>query len=107
MLLMGVIVACMHGINLMLITVVPKRFVKTGKVSTVSGILNACTYVGASASTYGFAVLAERFGWDFTLLSWLLISAAGAAVCGVCAPIWKRFRREYVDAEDSATEQKE
>ena len=107
MLLMGVIVACMHGINLMLITVVPKRFVKTGKVSTVSGILNACTYVGASASTYGFAVLAERFGWGFTLLSWLLISAAGAAVCGVCAPIWKRFRHEYADAEEPVPAPKE
>ena len=97
MLLMGLIVACMHGINLMLITVVPKRFVKTGKVSSVSGILNACTYVGASISTYGFAVLAERSGWTFTLVMWLIISAAGAAVCAAVAPVWKRFRTEYAD----------
>ena len=99
MLLMAMIVACMHGINLMLITVVPKRFVKSGKVSTYSGILNACTYVGASISIYGFAALAERFGWNFTILTWVLVSLAGLAVCLIAAPLWKKFRREYADGE--------
>ena len=99
MLLMAIIVSCMHGINLMLITVVPKRFVKSGKVSTYSGLLNACTYIGASISTYGFAALAESFGWNFTILTWMLVSLAGIAVCLVATPLWKRFRREYVDAD--------
>jgi len=106
MLLMGIIVACMHGINLMLITVVPKRFVKTGKVSTMSGILNACTYIGASASTYGFAVLAEKLGWNFTFWMWFAISLAGAAVCAGVAPIWKKFRKEYADVPVIADEEK-
>ena len=99
MLLMAIIVASMHGINLMLISVVPKRFLKTGKVSTFSGILNACTYVGASLSTYGFAALAERFGWGFTILMWVVVSVAGVAVCFVAAPVWKRFCKEFVDAD--------
>ena len=99
MLLMAMIVACMHGINLMLITVVPKRFVKSGKVSTYSGILNACTYVGASISIYGFAALAERFGWNFTILTWVIVSVAGLAVCLIATPLWKKFRREYADQE--------
>ena len=99
MLLMAVIVACMHGINLMLISVVPKRFVRTGKVSTFSGILNACTYVGASLSTYGFAALAERFGWTFTILMWVIVSVLGIVVCLLAAPVWRRFRREFADVE--------
>ena len=96
-LLMAVIVACMHGINLMLITVVPKRFAKSGKVSTYSGLLNACTYIGAALSTYGFAALADSFGWNFTILTWVAVSAAGAGVCLAATPLWKRFRREYAD----------
>ena len=99
MLLMAVIVACMHGINLMLISVVPKRFVRTGKVSTFSGILNACTYVGASLSTYGFAALAERFGWTFTIMMWVIVSVLGIVVCLLAAPVWRRFRREFADVE--------
>lgn len=101
-LLMALIIACMHGINLMLITVVPKRFLKTGKVSTVSGILNACTYIGASISVYGFAALKEHFGWTFVFFLWFGISLAGAAVCGVISPIWKKFRREYADTPSQA-----
>ncbi len=96
-LFMGMIVACMHGINLMLITVVPKRFVKSGKVSTYSGLLNACTYIGAAISTYGFAALAESFGWSFTILSWVIISILGIAVCLAAVPLWKKFRRDYAD----------
>lgn len=95
MLLMAFISAGMHGINLMLITVVPKRFVKSGKVSTFSGILNACTYIGAAASTYGFAVLAENFGWGFTILMWVFVAAVGLAVCLGATPIWKKFRKDY------------
>ncbi len=97
MLLMGVIVACMHGINLMLITVVPKRLVKSGRVSTFSGILNSCTYVGASVSTYGFARIAESFGWNATVLTWGLVSLCGLAFCITAFPMWKRFRKEYAD----------
>ena len=99
MLLLAVIVASMHGINLMLISVVPKRFLKTGKVSTFSGILNACTYVGASLSTYGFAALAERFGWSFTILMWVVVAILGILVCLLAAPAWRRFRRDFADVE--------
>lgn len=97
-LLMAIIIACMHGINLMLITVVPKRFVKTGKVSTVSGILNACTYVGASIAIPLFAILEESFdGWTAAFVAWMVISLLGVAVCGIVSPIWKKFRAEYAD----------
>jgi OPA family glycerol-3-phosphate transporter-like MFS transporter len=94
-LLLGLIIAFMHGINLMLITVVPKRFLKSGKVSTYSGLLNACTYIGASLSNYGFAVLAESYGWSFTILSWVVISAAGCIICFFAVPLWKRFTKSY------------
>lgn len=97
MILMAFISAGMHGINLMLITVVPKRFVKSGKVSTFSGILNACTYIGASLSTYGFAVMAENFGWNVTIFMWAVVAACGLGVCLLASPLWKKFRRTYSD----------
>lgn len=94
-LLLALLVAFMHGINLMLITIVPKRLVKSGKVSTYSGLLNAFTYVGASLSGYGFAYFAERFGWGFTILSWAVLSLAGFVVCLIATPLWAAFRRTY------------
>ena len=88
--LMALTVAAMHGVNLMLIAIVPRRFVPFGKVSTYSGILNACTYVGAAISTYGFAALAETFDWNFTILTWVAISLVGAVLCFFAARIWQK-----------------
>lgn len=90
LLLMALTVAAMHGVNLMLIVIVPRRFVPFGKVSTYSGILNACTYVGAAISTYGFAALAEAFDWNFTILTWVAISFVGAILCFFAARIWQK-----------------
>lgn len=95
--LMAVIIACMHGINLMLISIVPKRFRRSGKVATYSGILNAFTYIGAALATYGFAAIAENYGWNLTILTWIIIAALGLVVCLIAAPMWKKFRREYAD----------
>ena len=98
MLLMAVIVACMHGINLMLIGIVPKRFTKVGKTATFSGILNAGTYIGSSISTYGFAVLAEKFGWGFTIMTWVIISALGIVACKFAIAFgWTKKYQEYLN----------
>ena len=95
LILMALTVAAMHGVNLMLIAIVPRRFVPFGKVSTYSGILNACTYVGAALSTYGFAALAETFDWNFTILTWVAISLVGALLCFFAARIWQRHLDAY------------
>lgn len=93
-LLMAVITGCMHGVNLMLIGNLPVRFAKYGKVSTVSGILNACTYIGSALSTYGFAALSDRFGWGFTIAGWAVIAGVGMAFCLLLTGKWTRFCRE-------------
>ena len=95
LILMALTVAAMHGINLMLISIVPRRFAVFGRVSTYSGILNASTYVGAAISTYGFAALAEAFDWNFTILTWVAISLVGALLCFFAARIWQRHLDEH------------
>ena len=92
--LSALIVCLMHGINLMLITYAPGRFAASGKVSTVSGITNAATYVGSALSSYGIALIAEKAGWSNTILSWIFIALGGAAVCILCIRRWARFIRK-------------
>lgn len=86
----ALLTGCMHGVNLLLVCMLPKYFEKYGNVSTVSGVLNSCTYIGSAISTYGIAVLSETLGWSFTLLTWLFISALGAVLCLGCAKPWNR-----------------
>ena len=81
----------MHGVNLILICMIPPFFKSRGNVSTVSGVLNSCTYIGSAISTYGIAVLSENIGWSNTLLVWLMIALLGTAICMVCFKPWYRF----------------
>ncbi|MGN0179875.1 MAG: hypothetical protein ACI4DY_10615 [Monoglobaceae bacterium] len=85
----AMLTGCMHGVNLILICMIPPFFNKRGNVSTVSGILNSCTYIGSAVSTYGIAVLSEMSGWSLTLMIWILIALAGTAICFICARPWR------------------
>ncbi len=90
-LMMMLITGCMHGVNLMLITHVPKRFKKYGNISTISGAINSCTYIGSAIFTYGVAVLAESIGWRWTVGVWALIALAGTLCCVIAAKPWRKF----------------
>ena len=85
------ITGCMHGINLMLITHVPKRFKKYGNISTFVGIVNACTYIGEAIFLYGIAVIADAFDWKTSIGVCFLIAALGTVCCFVAAKPWKKF----------------
>ncbi len=89
----ALLTGAMHGVNLMLISMLPAYFVP--KVSTASGLLNSCTYIGSAISTYGIAVIAEQAGWNTTLLVWALLAAAGSVLCMACTRPWqKRFMQK-------------
>lgn len=88
---LSLITASMHGVNLLLISRVPIHFARFGKISTVSGLLNAFTYIGSAASTYGFALFSEEYGWYFTVGSWVVITALGTSLCLLTVRRWKKF----------------
>ncbi len=84
-LLSALLTGCMHGVNMMLICMIPPYFKKYGNVSTASGVINSCTYIGSAISTYGIALLSELIGWSYTILIWFIIAAIGTAICALFA----------------------
>ena len=95
----SLIVGSMHAINFFLICIVPARFEKYGVVSTMSGIINSMTYVGASAGVYLFGRIADNkaLGWNAVLVSWIAFAAAGAVFCFAAVRPWRRFRHREAD----------
>lgn len=87
----AIISGTMHGVNHMLIGLIPKNFAKYGMVSTFSGILNACTYIGASISTYGFASISDNWGWTVVIISWCAIALMGTLLCAFKIKGWTKF----------------
>ena len=86
----ALLTGCMHGVNLIQVCMIPPFFKKQGNVSTVSGVLNSCTYIGSATSTYGIAVLSDRIVWSSTLLIWVLLTFAGTLICIACARPWRK-----------------
>jgi len=83
-LLSALLTGCMHGVNLLLICIVPPILAKGANVSFMSGILNCCTYVGSAISAYVIPLAAEGRGWSFTILMWFVIALAGTLTCALC-----------------------
>ena len=89
--LMTLTAGCMYGINLYLISRVPAHFSGYGRVSSISGILNASTYIGSSLSAWLFGFLSERLGWEAVIGVWVILCLSGLIACSTVAIRWKRF----------------
>lgn len=92
----ALLTGCMHGVNLMLICMLPPYYAGYGRISLVSGMFNACTYIGSAASAYGMAAFSESFGWDSTILLWFAVALTGGALCFVFSRQWGKFTRRVV-----------
>lgn len=93
-LLPALAISLIHGINLMLICVLPKRFAESGHVSFISGLLNFFTYIGSALSTYGIAKISELAGWQVTIWSWAAVAAVGLVFCVMVVPKFKGKKSE-------------
>lgn len=92
---MTLVYGIQSGINLMLISYVPKRFSAYGNISTITGLLDAFAYAGSAISMFGItSVVKGGGGWRAATLTWLLVSAAGTFCVLVAMRPWKRFCRE-------------
>jgi OPA family glycerol-3-phosphate transporter-like MFS transporter len=90
-LLLAMVSVCMHGVNFMLITIVPKRFAKRGRVSSASGFINASTYLGSAIALPLFPAIEKSFSWSVTIGVWVAISVAGSLLCFAASSIWRKF----------------
>ena len=91
-LLLAVITASMIGVNTLMVNIFPLRFKKYGKVSGISGFLNAMAYLGTAVSTYFIGLLVEYRGWKITILSWCIVTAAAGVMCILAIRNEKRER---------------
>lgn len=79
-LLFAVITSCMLAINTLYVSMIPMHFEDIGRVSTVSGFLNAVAYIGSALSTFLIGILVERGGWAVTMGSWILVTVGALVV---------------------------
>lgn len=74
----------MMGVNTLFINILPMKFERINKVSTISGFFNSVAYAGCALSAYGIGVFVEKIGWSFAVASWLLLTLLALFVCFYC-----------------------
>ncbi len=90
--LIAVSLSSMLGVNSMLLTFIPFHFSKLGKAASITGFLNACSYFASAISSVTIGFIAEKSGWNITILSWLIVALCGMAVCFAGKRFWGRGR---------------
>ena len=80
-LLLAVLTSSMMAVNTLFINLIPLHFRKYGKVSTVSGFLNALAYMGSAIASFSIGILVEKYGWNITVGSWLCETVLAFFIC--------------------------
>ena len=85
--------ACSLGQNMILIGTLPMYFSKLGKVSTITGTMNALCYVTTAAVSWIVGVLVDRTGWTIVMAGWFVLSALAPVGTLFAKRRWNKFRR--------------
>jgi OPA family glycerol-3-phosphate transporter-like MFS transporter len=88
---LGMVASAMTAINTLLITLIPLRFTRTGRITIVTGLLNTSAYMGSGMAGYGFGKTAEHFSWGIVNLMWCGTAAAALLLCLIVRGAWKSF----------------
>jgi len=80
MLSLSMIYAATSVINTSFLSIYPIRFVDTGNVASVSGVMDFVTYLGAGVASACYGVVIDGFGYTPMFVSWAVISALGVVL---------------------------
>lgn len=79
-LLLAVVSAMANGCNSILLSQIPLSYASEGIVSTLVGIFDFCSYMGAAVSSFLLGKILANAGWSAALVIWLGTALAGAAL---------------------------
>ncbi|NLO41322.1 MAG: MFS transporter [Ruminiclostridium sp.] len=85
----------MMAVNTILTAALPARFARTGRASSIYGIINSCVYAGTALSTYGIGALSTAYGWNATIRVWVIGAFLAMAVCFIVSRKWRIFISKY------------
>lgn len=71
---LSLIYAAVSVINTSMLSIYPLRYMKTGNVSSVSGMMDFATYLGGGIASMIYGVVIKNWGYTPMFLSWTVIS---------------------------------
>ena len=83
LILFGLISCLSHGINNVLVSIMPLHLRDRINTGFLAGLMNSACYIGSTASAYGLGKLADGKGWNFVICVLLASTVAATVIAGV------------------------
>ena len=90
---LAVTYACSLGQNMFIVGTIPMYFNNVGKVSMITGTLNAVSYLSTAVLSWITGALVDTAGWGIVMTLWLVLSAVAAVSVIFAKRRWNKFRR--------------
>lgn len=87
--LLGATSCLVHAVSTTFVNIVPLSFRDHIDSGLLSGVINACSYVGSTVSAYGLGAVADGLGWNSVVLI-MLVAAALASVLALASLLRKK-----------------
>ncbi len=78
--LLSIIYAAVSMINTSFLSIFPMNYKESGNVSSISGMMDFFTYLGAGVSGFIYGIVIEKFGYVPMFVSWGIISVLSIGV---------------------------
>ncbi|MBR3963619.1 MAG: MFS transporter [Oscillospiraceae bacterium] len=90
---LSVTYACSLGQNMFIVGTVPMYFHNVGKVSMITGTLNAVSCLSTALMSWITGALVDTAGWGIVMTLWLVLSCVAAVSVIFAKRRWNKFRR--------------
>ena len=90
---LAVTYACSLGQNMFIVGTIPMYFHNVGKVSMITGTLNAVSYLSTAVLSWITGALVDTAGWGIVMTLWLVLSCVAAVSVIFAKRRWNKFRR--------------
>lgn len=90
---LAVTYACSLGQNMFIVGTIPMYFHNVGKVSMITGTLNAVSYLSTAVLSWITGALVDVAGWGIVMTLWLILSVVAAVSVIFAKRRWNKFRR--------------
>ena len=90
---LAVTYACSLGQNMFIVGTIPMYFHNVGKVSMITGTLNAVSYLSTAVLSWITGSLVDTAGWGIVMTLWLILSCVAAVSVIFAKRRWNKFRR--------------
>lgn len=90
---LAVTYACSLGQNMFIVGTIPMYFNNVGKVSMITGTLNAISYLSTAVMSWVTGALVDSTGWGIVMTVWFILSIVAAVAVIFAKRRWNKFRR--------------